>query len=61
MVKVSKKAKRVNKVGKSASHAKVLGVTKDGVHILKPRGKATHFTQKEIREAVATARAARRA
>jgi hypothetical protein len=31
---------------------KVLGVTRDGVRILKP-GRATHFTPKEAREAVA--------
>jgi hypothetical protein len=30
----------------------VLGVTRDGVRILKP-GRATHFTTKEAREAVA--------
>lgn len=33
---------------------------KDGVRILKPRGTATHFTEKEVRDAVASARAAKR-
>ncbi|MFO1102380.1 MAG: hypothetical protein U1E20_05690 [Methylocystis sp.] len=40
---------------------KVLGVTKDGVRILKPKGKATHFSTKEIRDAISTVRAAKRA
>jgi hypothetical protein len=35
--------------------AEVLGVTKDGVKILKPVHKATNFTAKEAREAVARA------
>ncbi|HLJ72843.1 MAG TPA: hypothetical protein VKU03_16125 [Roseiarcus sp.] len=61
MAKASKKTKRGNKAERAAGQAKVIGVTKDGVRILKPRGKATHFTQKEIREAVAAARTARRA
>jgi hypothetical protein len=38
---------------------KVLGVTRDGVRILKP-GRATHFTAKEAREAVASVLAAKR-
>lgn len=38
---------------------KVLGVTRDGVRILTPRWKATHFTQKELREALAYARSVR--
>jgi hypothetical protein len=33
----------------------VLGVTKDGVKILRPVRKATNFTAKEAREAVARA------
>jgi hypothetical protein len=36
--------------------SKVLGMTKDGVRILKPRGRPTHFSQSEIREAVASVR-----
>jgi hypothetical protein len=47
------------KSGKPA--AKVLGVTKDGVRILKPKGKATHFTTSEIRSALSSVRAAKKA
>lgn len=61
MTNLSNKTQRAGKVPKSAPGAKVLGVTKDGVRILKPRAKATHFTPKELREAVATARASKRA
>jgi len=44
--------------GASSAHGpSAVGVTKDGVRILKSKGKATHFTAKEIREAVAAARA----
>jgi hypothetical protein len=56
MTKPSSKTVRVSKTGKSAA-SKILGITKDGVRILKPRWNATHFTQKELREAVARARA----
>ena len=58
MSKSPSKSTRVSRTAKSAT-GKVLGITKDGVRILKPRGKATHFTQKEVREAVARARAGR--
>lgn len=34
----------------------VLGVTRDGVAILKPRQGATHFTTDEIRRAIAQVR-----
>lgn len=37
--------------------SRVVGVTKDGVRILESKSKATHFTTKEIREAVANVRA----
>lgn len=50
--------KRNAKSGKFMT-SKVLGTTKDGVVILKPRGAATHFTPKELRDAVASARAAK--
>ena len=40
---------------------KVLGTTKDGVRILKPKGHATHFTDKELRKAIATVRSAQKA
>jgi hypothetical protein len=58
MTKSPSKAARVSRTAKSAA-SKILGITKDGVRILKPRGKATHFTQKELRDAVARARAGR--
>lgn len=35
---------------------KILGTTSDGVKILKPRTKATHFTDKELREAIMVVR-----
>jgi hypothetical protein len=60
MAKSSKKVLSASKAGERFAGTKVLGVTKDGVRILKPRGKATHFTGSELREAVATARAATR-
>jgi hypothetical protein len=44
---------------KSAA-GKVLGTTSDGVRILKPKGNATHFTQKELREAVARVQSSKR-
>lgn len=40
--------------------AKVLFTTKDGVRILKPKAKATHFTEKELESAIAAAMAAKR-
>lgn len=49
------------KSAKARFDVKVLGVTKDGVRILKPKGKPTHFTQKELRSAIASVRAAKRA
>ena len=39
----------------------VLGTPKDGVKILKPKGRATHFTDKELREAIATVRSTQKA
>jgi hypothetical protein len=53
--------KTVKKIGRAHKASNVLGVTKDGVRILKPKGKATHFTQKEVRNAVVAVRAAKRA
>ena len=41
--------------------AKVLGVTRDGVSILRPASPATHFTSREIRQAISTVRAAQKA
>jgi hypothetical protein len=57
-------ARKVAKVstGKFAvSASKVLARTKDGVYILKPRIKATHFTLRELRSAIASMRAAGKA
>jgi len=34
----------------------IIGTTRDGVRILKPKGKATNFTQKELRDAITTVR-----
>ncbi len=61
MAKSFKNVVSTGKTGKRFAGTKVLGVTKDGVRILKPKGKATHFTGSELREAVATARATTRA
>lgn len=51
---------RKSKPGKSPGRSNVLGKTKDGVLILKPRAKATHFTQRELRDVVASVRASKR-
>jgi hypothetical protein len=65
-LKMAGSAKKASKVGtsktsKAASRkgSKVLGTTFDGVRILKPKGKATHFTTGELRRAIANARATR--
>lgn len=55
MTKAPSKTSGVSRTAKSAP-GKVLGITRDGVRILKPRGNPTHFTQKELREAVERAR-----
>lgn len=59
----AKKASKVgtSKTSKAASrkHSKVLGTTFDGVQILKPKGKATHFTVPELEAAISRVRAAR--
>jgi hypothetical protein len=60
MTKPPAKTPRVSRAAKSAA-GKILGITKDGVRILKPRWSATHFTQKELRDAVARARAGKQA
>ncbi len=61
MAKVSKKTGQGGKSSKSVAGVKVLGTTKDGVRILKPRGKPTHFTQKELHRVVALVRTAKKA
>jgi hypothetical protein len=64
--KVTGSAKKASKAGagktsKAASRKdpKVLGTTFDGVKILKPKHKATHFTTGELRRAIGSARATR--
>jgi hypothetical protein len=59
-------AKKASKAGagktsKAASRKdpKVLGTTFDGVKILKPKHKATHFTTRELEAAISRVRAAR--
>jgi len=54
------KTSRSGANGKFVAGAKVLGTTSDGVRILKPNGPATHLTPKEVRDAVAQARAGKR-
>ena len=61
MTKASAKGVRSDKSGASVAGRTVLGTTKDGVRILKPNGKATHFTQTELRRAVGFAMAAKQA
>jgi hypothetical protein len=60
MAKTPAKIVRDAKSGQFLPGTEVLGRTKDGVRILKPKGKATHFTQRELRAAVASVRAKRR-
>jgi hypothetical protein len=55
------KAVRDSETGRFVGGYKVLGTTKDGVKILKPKGRATHFTEKELREAIAIVRSAQKA
>ncbi len=55
------KIARDAKTGRIVGGYKVLGTTKDGVKILKPKGRATHFTEKELRDAIATVRSAQKA
>lgn len=60
MAKAASNAERNPKSRKFAGGSKVLGTTKDGVRILDPKGKPTHFTRKEVRDAVASVMAARK-
>lgn len=61
LLRMAKTAPKKMAARKSARRRepKVLGITSDGVRILKP-GRGTHFTLKEAREAVATVLAAKR-
>jgi hypothetical protein len=54
MAKAPYKAGRSVRSGQFVAGKPVLGTTKDGVRILKPNGRPTHFTQKELRDAVAS-------
>ena len=54
--KTASKSARDARTGRFIGSYEVLGTTKDGVKILKPKGRATHFTEKELREAIATVR-----
>jgi hypothetical protein len=58
----AKTAKSVSrKTSKVASRktSKVLGTTSDGVRILKPKSRATHFTVPQLKAAISRVRAAR--
>jgi cytochrome c5 len=59
MSKLPKPTGQSAKIRKTAKGAKVLGTTFDGVRVLRPKGKATHFTAKELQAAIASVRAAR--
>jgi len=52
------KARRNVKAARRIDGYVVLGKTKEGLDILKPRFKATHFTTKELRAAIAKVLAA---
>jgi hypothetical protein len=58
---IPSKGVRGSKAGRFVGGYKVLGTTKDGVKILKPKGRATHFTEKELRDAIAIVRSAQKA
>jgi hypothetical protein len=65
-LKVTRSAKNaskavVRKTSKVASHktSKVLGTTSDGVRILKPKSRPTHFTVPQLKAAISRVRAAR--
>jgi hypothetical protein len=64
--KAPRSAKKASKVGASKTSKpasrkspEVLGTTFDGVKILKPKYKATHFTVQELEAAISRVRAAR--
>jgi hypothetical protein len=59
MAKISSKAKPSVGRAKRRGEPRVLGVTKDGVKILASKVKPTHFTTKEIRDAIAALRASK--
>lgn len=47
---------RDSRSGRFIDRDRVLGTTRDGVAILKPKGGATHFTDKELWKAIDSAR-----
>jgi hypothetical protein len=55
------KVARDAKTGQFVGGYKVLGTTKDGVKILKPKGHPTHFTEKELRDAIIVVRSGQKA
>jgi hypothetical protein len=57
--KASKAAARKTSKAPSRKGSKVLGTTFDGVQILKPKRKATHFTTGELEAAISRVRALR--
>jgi hypothetical protein len=57
--KASKVATRDTSKATSRKGSKVLGTTFDGVQILKPKRRATHFTVPELEAAISRVRAAR--
>lgn len=50
------KITRDSSTGRFSGGYRVLGTTRDGVAILKPKGSATHFTDKELVQAIQAAR-----
>ncbi|HVV93942.1 MAG TPA: hypothetical protein VHD15_11025 [Hyphomicrobiales bacterium] len=61
MKQVTKRVARKAKAQRTVAGYQVLGTTKDGVRILKPKKPATHFTTAEIRRAIRSVLAAERA
>jgi hypothetical protein len=51
-----KRVARNAKSGRFVGGYEVLGRTDDGVQILKPKGKPTSFTVRQLKKAIATAR-----
>jgi hypothetical protein len=57
--KTSKVVSRKTSKVASRKSSKVLGTTSDGVRILKPKGRATHFTVPQLEAAISRVRAKR--
>ncbi len=56
MKKTASKIGRDSRTGEFIDGYRVLGRTRDGVAILKPKEGATHFTDKELRDAISAVR-----